>query len=658
VLNDILPACVNRRLLAVSCLRDGSGVSTRLTIPVLCATVALVLLSMGAAFAASYVVPPDDVFIKKADGVIVARALTSYVRETPESAIETITEFTVEESIKGEISTAPPLLVHIPGGVINGRAKVIPGAPRFADGAEYLLFLSKRPGGGFAPTDFALGVFAFAYDDLGRCVAVRDDGEIVGWDVDGKPHQEARRDAGCFLDYVRQVARGGHPAGDYRIDPRPLVGSMRAQSESHRAAPSTVYTATSYTIAIQGGSSGPGARWANFPGAVNWNQGSTQVAAGTTAINTAFSSWNGGGGNVNYRLTSQMANSNGILEPADGVNNIVFEKSLASLGVQPFSCSSGGVLGLGGITSAMSTLNTQNGESFWTTVEGDVSMNQGLGPCVGATPGIPVGDFNSAITHEVGHTLGWRHSDKIRDVSSSTSCTGDPSLECSGSAIMTSLVTFGLNGNLQTWDSHAVQSVYGSGPPPCTPPSITIQPAGSTISSGQSANLSVAATGTAPLNYQWYVGTTGNTSTPVGTNSPTFNTPLLTTTTSYWVRVTGQCSPAADSNTATVTVTGGCTPPSITVQPTGATIASGQSANLSVTATGTATLNYQWYIGSTGNTSTPAGTNSSTFNTGSLTTSTSYWVRVTGQCSPAADSNTVTVLVSVGPPGRRRAVRH
>ncbi len=50
-------------------------------------------------------------------------------------------------------------------------------------------------------------------------------------------------------------------------------------------------------------------------------------------------------------------------------------------------------------------------------------------------------------------------------------------------------------------------------------PAITTQPANQTISSGATATLTVTATGTAPLSYQWYQGNTGDTTTPVGTNS-------------------------------------------------------------------------------------------------------------------------------------------
>ncbi len=67
----------------------------------------------------------------------------------------------------------------------------------------------------------------------------------------------------------------------------------------------------------------------------------------------------------------------------------------------------------------------------------------------------------------------------------------------------------------------------------CTSPAITSQPQSQSVRSGQTATLSVAATGTAPLSYQWYQGASGDTSTPVGTNASSFTTPVLTSTTSY-----------------------------------------------------------------------------------------------------------------------------
>jgi hypothetical protein len=96
----------------------------------------------------------------------------------------------------------------------------------------------------------------------------------------------------------------------------------------------------------------------------------------------------------------------------------------------------------------------------------------------------------------------------------------------------------------------------------CTPPAITSQPADQAIAGGATATLSVTATGTAALSYQWYQGASGDTSNPMGgAVQPSFTTPVLTTTTTYWVRVSNNCG-QADSRTATVTVNP-MTPPGI-----------------------------------------------------------------------------------------------
>jgi len=88
----------------------------------------------------------------------------------------------------------------------------------------------------------------------------------------------------------------------------------------------------------------------------------------------------------------------------------------------------------------------------------------------------------------------------------------------------------------------------------CAAPTITTQPAGRTIASGSTADLTVTASGSAPLSYQWYEGAQGTTTRPVGTSSPTFRTPALTVATTYWVRVTNACG-QVDSAAATVNIT-------------------------------------------------------------------------------------------------------
>ncbi|MCP5551933.1 MAG: S8 family serine peptidase [Akkermansiaceae bacterium] len=85
-------------------------------------------------------------------------------------------------------------------------------------------------------------------------------------------------------------------------------------------------------------------------------------------------------------------------------------------------------------------------------------------------------------------------------------------------------------------------------------PEIQTNPLTQTIETGQTLNLSVAATtlnGT--LHYQWYQGTAGDTSTPVGTDSDTFSVPGITANSSYWVRVSDDGA-FVDSTTAVITV--------------------------------------------------------------------------------------------------------
>ena len=81
--------------------------------------------------------------------------------------------------------------------------------------------------------------------------------------------------------------------------------------------------------------------------------------------------------------------------------------------------------------------------------------------------------------------------------------------------------------------------------PTCASPAITTQPAEQTIAADSAVELSVTASGSAPLTYQWYEGVSGDTTKPVGTNSATFRTPaLIVAATTYWVRVTNACGQA------------------------------------------------------------------------------------------------------------------
>ena len=179
-----------------------------------------------------------------------------------------------------------------------------------------------------------------------------------------------------------------------------------------------------------------------------------------------------------------------------------------------------------------------------------------------------------------------------------------------------------------------------------SPAAIVTPPDAALIARGTSATLNVFASGTAPLTYQWYQGLKGDTSTPVGTNSASLDTPALDADARFWVRVTNAFNAIGDdSDAALVTVND---PSVITTLPASVSIDYNTSATLQVTAAGTAPLVYQWYRGASGDTSHPVGGNFPSLTTPDLITSTSYWVNVSNAVNPQG-VDSAAAFVTVGP---------
>jgi hypothetical protein len=117
-----------------------------------------------------------------------------------------------------------------------------------------------------------------------------------------------------------------------------------------------------------------------------------------------------------------------------------------------------------------------------------------------------------------------------------------------------------------------------------------------TIPSGERTQLKVSATGASPLTYQWYTGSSGGTSSPVaGATSPTFTTPTLAATTSYWVRITDANGGVTNSPTVTVTVSA-TSPLTVTQQVLGTSYVQGGGVIVTntITYTGTAPSRIDW----------------------------------------------------------------
>jgi len=175
----------------------------------------------------------------------------------------------------------------------------------------------------------------------------------------------------------------------------------------------------------------------------------------------------------------------------------------------------------------------------------------------------------------------------------------------------------------------------------CTAPAIAIdvadQPA---VSAGQSVTLSVTATGTTTLTYQWYEGDTKI----VGATGLSY-TFTATSSKQYHVEVTNPCR-TISSRTATVTVNAACVAP--TALSAGWTnVAAGTSVTMTVRQTGTTPFTYAWYRGTPGDTAHSValvGT-SATCTISSITSSDTYWALVSNSCGSSNWSQSFNVIL-------------
>jgi hypothetical protein len=196
----------------------------------------------------------------------------------------------------------------------------------------------------------------------------------------------------------------------------------------------------------------------------------------------------------------------------------------------------------------------------------------------------------------------------------------------------------------------------------CSAPTIGTHPSTTPQSVCQNASatqLSVAATGSGTLSYQWQSSPASNFSSGV-LNVGTGNTytPSTATVGTLYYRciVTNDCG-GGNTATATSNVSGSVTvnaSPSITGESlAGGTYGEGSSANpVSITATG-AGLIYQWYsstdaVTNTGGDDLPVGSNSNTHTPSTAVQGTLYYYCVvSGDCSPAAISSVSGAVIIV-----------
>ena len=162
---------------------------------------------------------------------------------------------------------------------------------------------------------------------------------------------------------------------------------------------------------------------------------------------------------------------------------------------------------------------------------------------------------------------------------------------------------------------------------------ITTQPASQAVVDGQSATLTVAATGSPTLTYQWYQVGSGAIA---GANQTSYTTPVFTAagSASFYVVVTNALG-SVQSSTAVVTVDA-ATPVSIATQPASTIAPINEPVQFTAVVAGSAPYTYQWQF-------TPAGGSATILSGGTQLSNT---LTYTIPAVSAANVGTYTVTVN------------
>jgi hypothetical protein len=441
----------------------------------------------GSARAATYLPLSDEELARRSPVIVRARVVgqeTRIVSLDGGDTVLTVTRFQPLEIFKGTLPSGT-FEVALPGGASGDVASWVPGTPVFTARCEVILFLAPPAEGSetFRLTEFGLSKFDVVPDRAGRLFAVRsvfrpeedDDLSLREGPAAAGALPRSLREAESFAVGLRAASAGkAFPPVSYSVPDAEARGP-------DSVTPAWVNlggqegTANLYRWFWDTGRS-PAARVS----AVGTQSGLSDGSDGIASVQNAVAEWAGvAGAKVLYNQSSGSA-------PVVVHLDVDSESSYWS---GPLSCTSGGVIGLGGPGNAVSAGSFKGDGRYYAIRSANVWMRRITGGCYAWET------FRTAVLHELGHTLGLGHSDQATSVHSST-----PATEWL-TAVMVSSIPPSRPSTPQPDDIEAVLWLYGAAGS-STPPSASFTVSPATVLTGQTEQFTDTSTGS-PSTWSW-----------------------------------------------------------------------------------------------------------------------------------------------------------